>query len=136
MAAALTELTVYQNRSTDHKGIAITEPDGTTTIKIAATDKIRFKMGRNDGNALILDLLDGTANANGSKVTLTSAVDADGVIDIRFGQADIAALTPGVYRGDLMVIDDSETEPSDAAKPAQSFVIYVIAGFGGSLGLT
>ena len=133
---ALTELTIFQNRSTDHKAIAIVEPDGTTTIAIAATDKIRFKMGRNDGKALILDLLDGTANANGSKVTRTSLDDAAGVIDIRFGQADIAALTPGIYRGDLMVIDDSETEPANAAKPAQSFVIYVIAGFGGSLGLS
>lgn len=132
--AASTQVTIYQTRTTDHT-FALYQSDGVTGLVLAASDVVRFKLGRGDGATPDLDLDSAAATANGSVVTIDD-LTAPADVTVRFAQADISGLHPGVYRGEILVVDDSETDPADAIKYNQLVVVHVIGTLGGDTGLT
>ena len=130
------EKTIYQNRTADLT-FTLYQEDGTTGVAIAATDVVRFKLARGDGATPIIDADSVAASANGSVVTLAT-LTAPAVVDVRLAQEDLEAadLMPGAYRAEVVLVDDSETAPADAAKHVQSGIIHVVGTLGGDIGKT
>ena len=117
--------------------ISLYENDGTTSVTLAATDVVRFKMGRRDGVKPDLDLLSGVVTANGSTVTIdetgTSPVAS---VTVRMAQADTSGLIAGMYDAEVLVVDDSETAPANAIKHFERGTVSMQESLGGSIGLT
>lgn len=95
------------------------EGDGRTPIAIAVDDTVRFKLCATENGTPTLDLTSTAATVAGSRVTITTlgvagTIPASGTV--RLAQADTAALTGKKY-WELILVDNSETAPADAAKP-------------------
>ena len=120
--------------STREHEIKLYETNGTTGIGLASTDKVRVKIFRGNNQTPDLDLVDGTVTANGSTLTIDQRT-APTTVTLRVAQADTASLPLGVYEVDIIVIDDSETAPVDAAKQAMGGLLYLTGSGGGNLGL-
>ena len=127
------ELHQPRGRTRDHE-IKLYETNGTTGIVLASTDKVRVKIFRGNNQTPDLDLVDGTVTANGSTLTIDQRT-APTTVTLRVAQADTASLPLGVYEVDVIVVDDSETAPVDAAKPAMEGLLYLTGSGGGDLGL-
>ena len=106
--------------------------DNNEGVAIEAGDVVRFKLGRGDNSVPDLDLRSGGATANGSTITVDQTT-APAKATVRIAQDDVADLVPGTYRGELLLVDDSETAPVDAIKHAALGVVYVIGGLGGNV---
>lgn len=124
-----------KNRTSDHT-VDLYETDGITSITLAASDVVRFKIYRRDAATPLLDLDSTAASANDSSVT----VDALGTspvasVTLRVAQADAILLDPGVYRGEISIVDDSETAPANAVKHTEDGIVIVIGTAGGDIGL-
>lgn len=132
------EIFVYRGGTVDWRG-NLYEVDGTTPIVLAATDKVRIKVGRGDQVAAPdLDILSGTATANSSSVTINNygvAATTAAQYTLRLAQADTALLTAPVYEGLVAVVDDSETAPVDAFIVVEYFMLHVLPALAGSKGL-
>lgn len=103
------------------------DADGEALIAEAA-DVLRFKIGRGDGSTPVLDLRSGEDTANGSGIDIS---DIDPLtLSVRVAQED-ATMHPGIYRGFLGIVDDSETAPANAFKPISIGVVYVVGMLGG-----
>lgn len=126
------QLLAYRGRTKDYS-VKLYEQDGVTAFTLAVTDVVRFKMSLGTGLP-VLDLRSGAATAFGSKVTVTAVSPAEAVV--RLAQGDLALLEPGVYDAEVIVVDDSETAPADAAKCVEIGVVCIIPTAGGDLGLT
>lgn len=132
--AATFEWTIYQNRTTK-RIVNLFESDGTTGVALAVTDVVRFKMGRRIGGTpdLDLDTVAPTANASGVDV-VTSPAPAQ--VRVTLAQADLTSLVPGVYNAEVIVVDDSEPSPANAALVASIGVVNLIGSMAGDIGLT
>lgn len=104
---------------------------GGSAFTAQSTDVLRFKLGRS-GSTPLLDI-DGTVNANGSLTTIVGTTAA--TYTLRLGQADIAALDPGIYDAEYSIVDDSETAPADAIKFCERGVVTVLSSLGGDVTL-
>lgn len=124
------EITIYQGGTLDYDFPLLDANDD--AVAIQATDVLRFKVGRGDGVEPVLDLLsgDGKETENGSSVTLTTSPAS---ARVRLAQGDTALLNPGIYRAELGLVDDSETDPADAYKPVSQGVVHVIGRMGGEI---
>lgn len=136
MSTESVEITLYQGRTTDYQ-FTIYEDDGSTEVALAATDVVRFKLwSREDAASPNLDLDSVSATSSGSVVTVDQTT-APAKATVRVAQGDASDLIPGlVYAGELSVVDDSETSPTDAIKHVQSCVVHVIGMPGGDVGKT
>lgn len=120
---------IYRNRTRDYT-VTLYEADGTTELSLAASDVVRMKIG-SDGATPLLDLDSIDATPAGSKVTFTPST---GDCTVRLAQGDVNGLSPGAYDCEILVIDNSETAPADAAKHAEYGVLFVHPTMGGDLG--
>lgn len=132
MAATFEQL-AYKTRTQDFS-ISLYEADGTTGVGLESGDRVRVKIGRGDAATPTLDLVSGTATANGSKVTVNSLV-SPAAITLRLAQGDLALMRLGPYDVNVLVVDDSETAPADAIKHAQYGVLHVVGSLGGNVSL-
>lgn len=124
-----------KNRTSDDV-VSLFETDGTTSITLAATDVVRFKIYRRDQATPLLDLDSKDASANNSSVTVDeTGPTPTAAVTLRIAQADALLLDPGVYRGEVSVVDDSETAPVNAVKHVEDGVVFVSGTGGGDIGL-
>ncbi len=121
-------------RRTDDWQFTIYEIDAATGITLSATDEVRFKLFETDGT-VALDIDSIGATANGSIVTI-SDLGPPAVVIVRFGQDDSAALALVDHCGELLVVDDSETNPANAIKLAAYGLVKVLKSGSGDVGLT
>lgn len=125
-----------KNRTSDDT-VNLLEADGTTSVTLAATDVVRFKVYRRDQATPVLDLDSAAASSNGSSITVEElGPSAPASATVRVAQADLLTLDPGVYRGEISIVDDSETAPADAIKHAEDGVVFISGTGGGDIGLT
>lgn len=120
-------------RTSDYNG-ALYESDGTTGVALAAGDVLRLKIGRGSSDPL-LEVTSIAATPNGSVVTITDT-SAPAEYTIRLAQDDTADLPPGTYDCELVLVDDSETAPADAAKFVEYGVLNVLPSLGGSVAIS
>ncbi len=128
------ELHQPRGRTRDHQ-IVLYETDGSTGIVLAATDVLRVKIFRGNNQTPDLELFDVSDTANSSGITITQRT-APATATLRIAQGDTANLPLGVYGVDIIVVDDSETAPANAAKQAMGGLLYLTSSGGGDLGLT
>ncbi len=127
------EITIYVGRTCDYQfTLRDANSDG---VLISASDVVRFKLGRGDNATPDLDLRSGDATGNGSTITIDQ-LTAPAKATVRIAQNDAAELAPGTYRGELLLVDDSEDAPADAIKLASLGVVYVVGGLGGNVDLS
>lgn len=117
---------------TSYDTITLFESDGTTGVALAATDVVRFKMYGRDGSTPYLDIDSAADSANGSGITVDQLASA-AVATLKIAQGDTASLVPGVYRAEIIVVDDSD---SDFALHVESGVVYLLSSGGGDIGLS
>ncbi len=123
-----------KNRTSDDV-VSLFETDGTTSITLAATDVVRFKIYRRDQETPLLDLDSVAASGNDSSITVDeTGPSPTASVTLRIAQADALLLDPGIYRGEISVVDDSETAPVDAVKHAEDGIVFVSATGGGDIG--
>lgn len=132
--AAYFELHQPRGRTRDHS-ISIREADESTVVTLAATDVVRVKVYSGDNETPGLDLLSGESSPNDSTVTVDNLATVPQVT-LRLAQGDTSDWVLGVYDVDVIVVDDSESAPADAAKHAMSGLLYLTGTGGGGLGLT
>lgn len=125
-----------KNRTSDDT-VSLFEADGTTSVTLAATDVVRFKVYRRDQATPVLDLDSDAASPNGSSITIEElGPSTTAFATIRVAQADLLALDPGIYSADISVVDDSETAPVDAIKAFEDGTVFISGTGGGDIGLT
>lgn len=132
--AAYFELHQPRGRTRDHS-ITLYETDGSTGIVLSATDVVRVKVHSGNAQTPGLELLSGESTANGSTVTVVQ-LTAPANVTLRIAQADTTAWVLGVYEVEVIVVDDSETAPANAALHALGGLLYLTGSGGGDLGLT
>ena len=125
-------LTIHKGRTSDDT-VALYESDGTTALVLAATDVVRVKFFKRDGDTPDLDIDSAAASANGSVVTVDTLNPSS--CTLRIAQGDTSGLVPGPYRAEILVVDDSESSPADAVKMVEMGVAYVLGVGGGDVGL-
>lgn len=126
----------YAGRTKDFTVLIKTASGG--YLQLAATDTVRLKVGRGSQTTPTLDILSGTATANGSSVTIDQRGDGSAThcqVTVRLAQGDTSSLL-GEYQAEVLVVDDSETAPADAVKAAEYGLINVIASMAGNVDLT
>lgn len=111
--------------------VPLYEADGTTAVVLSSGDVVRCKVGR--AGTATLDIDSVAATANGSLVTIDTLSPAS--VTIRFAQGDTSSLR-GVYDVEVGMVDDSETAPADAFKPAEQGSLAVRYTMDGDVGLT
>lgn len=122
---------IERRRTVDYQFVLYSA--NSTGISLDATDVVRFKLFRADGG---IDLdIDSSATTNGSVVTVDNST-APAACTVRFAQGDVTALTKASYRGEICVVDDSETAPADAIKRAGVGRVKVLESGGGDVGKT
>ena len=126
----MTQLHGHNQRKFDYNFSILDSDDA--IIAPGTNDKVRVKIGRRCGatQTPTIDLLSGTASANGS--TLTKDGAGAGIHELRIVQADMALLNPGVYTFEALLVDNAD---SQAAKHANHEVFTVEGTMAGSLGL-
>ena len=128
------ELHQPRGRTRDHQ-IVLYETDGSTGILMESTDVLRVKIFRGNSQTPDLELFDISDTSNDSGITITQR-SAPATATLRIAQADTENLPLGVYEVDIIVVDDSESAPVDAAKQAMGGLLYLTGTGGGDLGLT
>ncbi len=124
-----------KNRTSDDT-VNLLETDGTTSLTLAATDVVRFKVYRRDQAIPLLDLDSAAASANDSSITVDElGPSPTASVTVRVAQADLLEMDPGIYRGEISIVDDSETAPVNAIKLAKDGVVSVSGTGGGNIGL-
>lgn len=130
------EFRLTRNRTTDIS-ITLYESNGSTSITLAASDEVRFKMYRRDADTPDLDLDSAADSGNDSGIDIDNLGPSPAAsVTVRFAQADLTGLNPGVYKAEVTVVDDSETAPVNAIKHVESGVIYLQEAPGGDIDLT
>jgi len=124
------EETIVAGRTIDFT-VSLYEDDGSTAVNVATGDVVRCKLSRNHGTP-VLDI-DSVARLSGGSF-ITASVGSNEVT-IRFGQDDTADLY-GVYSAEVLLVDESETYPTDAIKSFEKGVITFLPGAGGDVGKT
>ena len=125
------EIEAIAGRTVDYDA-AIYEGDGRTALNIAADDKVRFKLADTENGTPTLDIVSGTPTANGSTVTISGTTP--GTCTVRLAQGDTSTLS-GTKYWELILIDNSETSPADAAKTICYGTMVFKPSMGGSIGL-
>lgn len=125
-------------RRTKHFAGSLYESDGETGVALAATDAMRFKMGA-AGKAPLIDILAGTANANGSLLTITDRT-SPAAYTLRLAAADLTydedaetGIAPGTYDAEIIVVDDSD---SDAVLHVEQGIVHVLPTMIGNVSLS
>ncbi|MCH8145954.1 MAG: hypothetical protein IIA55_14675 [Gemmatimonadetes bacterium] len=125
-----------KNRTSDDV-LSLFETDGTTSVTLAASDVVRFKIYRRDQATPVLDLDSAAPSSNDSKITVDElGPSPTASVTIRVSQADALAIDPGVYSAEVSVVDDSETDPANAIKHFQNGYVFMAGTGGGDIGLT
>jgi len=124
------EIVVDAGRTIDFT-VSLYEDDGSTAVNFATGDVVRFKLSRNHGTP-ILDVDSVAALSGGSLITATNGSNE---VTVRLGQDDTSDLY-GVYSGEVTLVDDSETGPTDAIKAFEKGVVAVRPSAGGDVGKT
>lgn len=118
-------------------------------LEIADDDVVRFKLSDDaDSEDPTLEISSAAATGNGSVITIESVGDEDAgtpaEVLVRFAQDDtdgLAANDDGTIRredyfGELLLVDNSETDPADACKRIAYGPVTVLPAAGGDVGLT
>jgi hypothetical protein len=126
-------------RTTDYR-FALYDSDR-SPLAIAAGDVVRFKLSEEaDSEEPTLELTSAEATANGSSITIVTvgvAGTTPAEVLVRFAQGDTDGLARNDdYYGELLLVDDSETEPADAVKRCGYGPVTVLPAAGGDVGLT
>lgn len=112
------EITLQAGRTED-LSFTILDKDG-NGLEIGATDHVHFRLKLTRGGTPVLEIVDGTASAEGSDITITTRGDSAPVVaaagTIQLAEGDTEDLS-GRYFAELDLEDDSETDPADAMKP-------------------
>lgn len=135
------ELDVYAGLTEDLLWTSLLfDADGLTAAILAAGDVLHFVLSeRTRGEPMeeLLDVISGSASANGSRVfvgsvgTTSPHAAADGYIRLAQGDTDAivdawdADVTSKRLVGELYYLDDSETIPADAKKLMTRGVIHL-----------
>lgn len=122
-------VTAYRNRTIDLL-LSLYESDGSTPFVLAANDNVRVKIGRGTDSPLIE--VDRDASPAGSKTTFAAGSNS---VTLRIAQGDTANLAAGSYDLEVLVIDDSESSPPDAAKHVQYGVFSLLPTMGGDISI-
>ena len=114
------EVVSHAGRTVDFT-VPLYEADGTTSVTLDTTDVVRVQVSRAGTEVLGLNSTNDTAHSSG--ITIDSRNPAS--CTVRFAQGDLSGLQ-GAYDVEVLVVDDSETAPTDAAKLAEMGVLHVI----------
>lgn len=110
--------------------VELFEADGVTPVQLEAGDVVRIKVGAN-GETPVLDLSSLGPTDNHSAVTFTPGGN---VVMLTLAQKDVADLGVGAWDVEIAVVDESETQPPDAIKHAESGSLFVHPVPGGEIG--
>jgi len=105
------------------------------SVELQGADNVRMKIGDLDTSTTPTLDIEVDATASGSKTTIIDEGEdgvSPAVVRVRFAQGDTAGLTAGVYDYMLVLVDDSETGPADAAKVIQRGKVKVISALQGT----
>lgn len=128
--------TFYKGRTTD-VDLFLTEADGETSLRLAASDVVRFKVFSRAADTPILDLDSALASANGSVVTINEfGGDPTAQVTVRAAEGDTSGLNAGTYSAELSAAIDAETAPADALRWVEPGICHVLESPGGDVGLT
>ena len=124
------QIDVARNRD-QYETITLYEANGTTGVALdqATGDKVRFKISRRNGDTHVLDLTSAAATANGSSVSITSYT-APATISLLLARGDTTDLAPGIYQGEVIVIDVSD---SSRVKHADFGVVTIMGAAAGGV---
>lgn len=110
-------------------------------VEFSATDAVRFKLAASEGGAALIDIDSGAADADGSIVIIDDLGDEEADPPepasgrVRLAPGSTADLASGRYHGELLLVDDSETDPDDALKVIGRGTFKLRASIGGEAGL-
>jgi len=128
-------LNVYRGRTNVFAG-QLYKSDGLSPIGLAASDRLRFKVGSTDAGTPAVDLVSGSVTANGSTVTITDrgndASPAQYTLEI--AEADAALLSAGLYDAELLVVDSTISQPANATKEVELGCVCVLDQLAGGTG--
>jgi len=120
-------LRLNKNRTSDDT-VSLFEVDGTTSVTLAASDVVRLKVYRRDQATPVLDL-----DSVGSEITVDElGPSPTASVTVRVTQTDTENLDPGIYQGEISIVDDSD---SDFIKHAESGIVFISGTGGGDVGL-
>jgi hypothetical protein len=103
-----------------------------SALPIGAGDIARFKISETQNGAPDLDIDSVAATANGSLCTITQYT-APGQVQVKFDQADVAALTEDDYYAELNIVDVSD---SNRIKTVGRGCIRILGSQSGDIGAT
>jgi hypothetical protein len=137
------EITCGAGRTKDFTG-SVLKDDGVTAYVLAASDKLRIKIGVG-GAVPLLDLVSGTPTANGSQLTITNRgqaanpptvpVAVAGTWNLHLAQGDTALINAGAYDMEIHVVDSTDTAPANSERlNVQPGVIHFLTEMLGSTG--
>lgn len=130
--AASFEILAHKSRTNDFT-IELKDADG-AVVNIAVSDVVRFKVFKREGTTPVMDIDEVAPTALGSVVTRVTSTPA--VVTVRLAQGDLELIHSATYRGECGVVDDSETAPADAIKPASIGLVNIVGSGGGDIGIT
>jgi hypothetical protein len=119
-----------QNRSKQFT-TRILEADRATAVILQATDIVRLKIGRGDGDP-DLEISSEEATANGSVIAFVP-LNSTGTVTVTLAQADLASLE-GIYDAELLVIRPTGGVVTDAAYSAEDGALHVSQALEGLIG--
>lgn len=122
-------VSAYRNRTID-LFVSLYESDGSTPFVLGAGDNVRVKIGRG-GDSPLLEI-DRDPSPAGSKTTFAAGSNQ---VTMRIAQGDTSGLAPGSYDLEVVVVDDSESTPQDAAKHVQYGVFSLLQSLGGDISI-
>lgn len=106
-----------------------TSTDAANSAVIGASDVVRFRLWRNDGETPLVTCTDQTPSANGSTVTINTrgvASTTPARVTVDLGGADTDQ-TPGTYR---ILVDVQDVSDSSRWQPACIGTLEVLSGPG------
>lgn len=110
--------------------IGLFESDGTTEFILAAGDNVRVKIGRGEEEPELE--IDVDPSPGGSVTSFTAGTND---VTLKLCKGDTADLETGSYDMEIVVIDDSSTNPPDAARHVQYGVFSLDGTMGGPTAL-
>lgn len=113
-----TRIEAAANRTTTGITITISAADGESVpAALEVTDIVKFRI-TNYRNELLFELINDVPTDNDSLLEVSevgNGTDTKPAVAITLAEADMT-LAPGLYRWELLLLDDSETAPADARK--------------------
>jgi len=123
-------MTVHRNRAVSFVG-DLYKFDGTTQLVLAAGDYVRFKVGRFNAATPILDLISGTASANGSTLTIDDRGVANSnpaTYTVMITGPETTSWVPGLYDVEVLVVDSADSNRTKLCETGVLSLEHQLAG--------